>query len=1072
MRFRIKGIITLLTLLVTIVVSGGLSYWYFGGEVKAERDIQNTTPSGEGGSGKEEVFSDNILENYEFGNSKSLNETYTYYFFPSTLYNEIANDGQDPETAFGYNEVVLNDLNLPATNENGEVKYNIVTFGEDKSIIGLTKNEHKYTSYYNYLTDSLNFNTDYYLNSKLGSASKKDGVHSTKGDEYIIQQTEPYRTESERRYNNYYYYALKYSIYGSNINDPYIINDKRLGIISDCIAKFINTPVDEAIFDPEIFGDPEPEPIVVQEGGWIVGGWGYRDGIYRTVYTIQETYIEDVLENTSNGESEVYSPIYNNTHYDLGLDYDSRSPSFVEESEAPSPYGQMTEELDTDVNLFINQQSVGVFTKNANKNFGYQYQYQEQFQNRRQFRNDRFGFWTDFYDWDDPNNSSQKPANLTSGSRYLPIKITVNGNLSPDVLAEILPNVLASMFDRDGYFDATANIWTYNKYNSNHDISNSTYSKAKEGFTAKDIANIFDVMQSPKNYCDEENVVRLYPVFSNGKNYDNDNKQADPSLGGKDPIKAEFYYNDDVNDLDSLVTHKKLTYSNENGQLNGTSYTTYYLVLKNIYLEEGLYKKITISSCYTAGKFGYAGVWYPEFTIMGSQLDNFIKTYGEGLYTFYVPIGNAANMGSSSNLETFKNVATSIVDDSTVFKNLYGKNLIQCGKNIIGTDYYKNMIDGGSEIPGKTIALTIEKVTNLRLVSNIPIDEDKINEDGQITGTNNWGDIDSTIESGLLTAKNFVITDRNTVQTYNKNTNGMATNKANPSSPYIYLLQNADFRYVNNLYFQIRFSNKYIENALRIITDFTDYETDTTLNSFNKPSSYASVTIGGNSIEFASQRELIEDNESLFISNVEASSTDGVKRQGFKLRDYLARGVYDILLVSYGSITVKDADNNDKTVQLLNMYINRHRNSFIKVFDSNPGSFTLLNDENSTFISHKQSGDTLLPGYEPDTEDNSAYAKSALIWKGQAYLGDMLTSGSEGVDTYGTLLKALSSHFLSKEAGTYRLMDAVTGKAIAFLIKRPDSTIDFFNSNGSASDVNTIQMFQVLKNYVLYFEKV
>ena len=65
MRFRIKGIITLLTLLVTLVVSGGLSYWYFGGEVKEERDIQNTTPSGEGESGKEEVFSDNILENYE-----------------------------------------------------------------------------------------------------------------------------------------------------------------------------------------------------------------------------------------------------------------------------------------------------------------------------------------------------------------------------------------------------------------------------------------------------------------------------------------------------------------------------------------------------------------------------------------------------------------------------------------------------------------------------------------------------------------------------------------------------------------------------------------------------------------------------------------------------------------------------------------------------------------------------------------------------------------------------------------------------------------------------------------------
>ena len=375
MRFRIKGIITLLTLLVTLVVSGGLSYWYFGGEVKAEGDIQNTTPSGEGESGKEEVFSDNILENYEFGNSKSLNETYTYYFFPSTLYNEIANDGQDPETAFGYNEVVLNDLNLPATNENGEVKYNIVTFGEDKSIIGLTKNGKTFRSYYNYLTESLNFNTDYYLNSKLGSASKKDWVHSTDSHKDTIQQTVPYKTESEwrRPYDTKWYYALEYSIYDGKINDPYIINDKRLGIISDCIAKFINTPVDKPIFDEEIFVKIEDNRLVQKGDGW------RQDEIRQTVYTIQETYIQDKLGNSSKDESEVYSPIYNNTRYDLGLDYDSKSPSFVEESKAPSPYGQMTEELDNDVNLFINQQSESgrVFTKNENNNFGYQYQYQE-----------------------------------------------------------------------------------------------------------------------------------------------------------------------------------------------------------------------------------------------------------------------------------------------------------------------------------------------------------------------------------------------------------------------------------------------------------------------------------------------------------------------------------------------------------------------------------------------------------------------------------------------------------------------------------------------------------------------
>ena len=101
-----------------------------------------------------------------------------------------------------------------------------------------------------------------------------------------------------------------------------------------------------------------------------------------------------------------------------------------------------------------------------------------------------------------------------TGSRYLPIKITTNGNLTPDTLAEILPDLSASMYSKDVYSDYTANVWTYNTINSTNPRD---YSTATGGFTSKDIANIFDIMQNPSNYADEDNVIRLYPVYSNGK---------------------------------------------------------------------------------------------------------------------------------------------------------------------------------------------------------------------------------------------------------------------------------------------------------------------------------------------------------------------------------------------------------------------------------------------------------------------------------------------------------------------------------------------------------------------------
>ena len=151
---KFKGLFTLLAILCVSAIAGGSAYFYFGGQESEKRSIDNNVePSGDNNTS---ITADNILENYEFG-KPDLNETYTYYFFPSTLYMELYKKGQNPETVFGYNEVVLNDSGDPALTSDGQPMYNVVT--EDAE--GAKESDKIYDTYYDYLVNSLNNKSNY-----------------------------------------------------------------------------------------------------------------------------------------------------------------------------------------------------------------------------------------------------------------------------------------------------------------------------------------------------------------------------------------------------------------------------------------------------------------------------------------------------------------------------------------------------------------------------------------------------------------------------------------------------------------------------------------------------------------------------------------------------------------------------------------------------------------------------------------------------------------------------------------------------------------------------------------------
>ena len=208
-----------------------------------------------------------------------------------------------------------------------------------------------------------------------------------------------------------------------------------------------------------------------------------------------------------------------------------------------------------------------------------------------------------------------------------------------------------------------------------------------------------------------------------------------------------------------------------------------------------------------------------------------------------------------------------------------------------------------------------------------------------------------------------------------------------------------------------------------------------------------------------------------------------IERTGFKLTNYNARGIYDILLVSTSFDAATGTQNFD-------MYINRHKNNFIKLFNGNPGVFDYQVDigetvENDKFVAHKLPNEV-----SAEEADQVRDESSKLIWNGQTYLGEYLATSTTGtgygdkVDkVYGDKVYKVEEVLPEKETfidsikrtlrvtpgkdTIYPIIDAVTNKTIAYYnagIGR------LFTAYGSTDGLNgnNLDLFTTMKNYVLY----
>lgn len=721
--------------------------------------------------------------------------------------------------------------------------------------------------------------------------------------------------------------------------------------------------------------------------------------------------------------------------------FDSKNPSY---EYAFSPVYEQDPDGQLGINMDL-ESAFGIDNTETNGRFG----------KRRQYRNDRLGFWHGLYDLDDPNNSGV-PKNQGFGSRYLPIKLTVTGSLNPNQLKHVLPPVMTSASDANSYFNFYSNVWVY----TDPQTGGKPYTTSRDGFTNKAQSSIFDIMKNPSLYAMQEtrdgttvNVIRLYPLFSSGSN--------DIGNEGLDFVRVAYDYYDNYSGLDKIIAETAMTYSTDEIDLSYRRRLKY-LILNNVYLESGKYKSIQ----FNIGMRGLGGSYQSHKlasqysddsdTIYEGAIDEIISIYGEGYYTFYMVLKYPRWHNGSISDELVGNMKDTITNSGgngasgTFFNTLNRKNLIYSSTTKDGlkfsSKYSSNTDSTFCDInyqqqdhdSYRPALLMFEKVTSLKMITNVPIPDN-----------NNftWSEIDDTINSVYDTSKTLInaggVYEARRDDFDNDGEGFSSTDKTDLTlnNPYIYVIQNVDFRYVNSLYFQIRLGDHYVNDAMTIVTEVPKDQDQYIAFKYGKDQNGIDLyTI------FASQSSLFTSKDNYFIQNATVSDKDGVPRQGLKLKDTYAKGVYDIMLV--GSSV---EDNR----YVFNMYINRHKLDFVKIFNQNPGTTKEINGVpyGADFVNH----------YNGST-------KATLIWQNNFYIGEVLTSSSTGDGGDGseklTILEAITKSIDPNTTDLFALKDAVTHQAIAYYQNGV-----LYGTNGNTSDGKPIDLFTLLKNYVLYIEK-
>lgn len=171
---------------------------------------------------------------------------------------------------------------------------------------------------------------------------------------------------------------------------------------------------------------------------------------------------------------------------------------------------------------------------------------------------DRLGYW--------PN------LDVDEG-RYLPIKLSFDSYINYEIITKLILGPKTDMGDNNNWFTSKFSGWISVR---NEDISNYVDYLPVDGFKYKDQNNLVDFMSNLKDYADYNSetgryVIRLFPTFSNGKNYDEALGTGSPDQinGFRDGIRLD-YFNETS---DSKLSMETRFFSFKGGTTDSYNYT-------------------------------------------------------------------------------------------------------------------------------------------------------------------------------------------------------------------------------------------------------------------------------------------------------------------------------------------------------------------------------------------------------------------------------------------------------------------------------------------------------------------
>lgn len=671
------------------------------------------------------------------------------------------------------------------------------------------------------------------------------------------------------------------------------------------------------------------------------------------------------------------------------------------------------------------------------------------FKFKNQFRYDRFGAWGDLYAAPKLNGEYIKANDSYEDvGRYLPQKLVVRQSATADYFSTYTMEPITSMGDAssEGWYNIVFSSWTTFKLNENGGYENLPYTNDQNKdfslwpFLSGDIASYFDIMQNLDIYADGDNVIRLFPYFSNGKNYN----ISKPSYGGRDGLKIRFNNKETSGEKYFMYNGNTLDSSNGLNSL-GNNYsgldTIHYAILSNITIDSNLYDTsdestnvFAVETDISAGRCAaWEGNWQNRFgTGNLGIVTELLSRYGPGLYNFYVFVGDSGLANDNIwgptdfNINDIGELISTGNSNLTAFSELRNKKFISLGGGTANHTYtYETgFIFKTTHYVTRPFKLYAEKVSEGRLYNDL---------------TNlyaNSAELQQIIDNNYNSSYNFVMYTYPIHRIEEGADGSMSVGNTNiiKNNPYVYLLRNVNFTDVENLYFQIRFSKTYIDN-----TSF-ELGKDTTMPVILNPkNNNGSYTYNENQY-FVPGREFFSQSFIEFSDNT-------TSQEGFKLNNESYKGVYDILLIFNPSTS---SDNQD----VFHIYAYRHMINFIKVYEIGT---EIKTDNDGLAIHTKDNGDPL----------------DSQIWQGRANLGkyldpSMKSSIPNSSGEVVTLQNALESYIESyiKSHPTYGSYDFSKFYLRDYVT---DQIVMYYDTNTKSWVTNN---YVLLKNYLFIVEVV